>query len=426
VHLEVMPDGDCKPCCVARDAVHEAGRPLTVAERSIQEIRGTHYMRSLRRALASGEKADVCSYCWSQEKRGEYSLRQRWNQNLAGAVKGLGERTGRGVDVSEPLPLQYLQMSMGNKCNLACRMCGPAYSSRIADDPVHRSWAPPVERRVPLWRAGLAALTGRPVARPREAFVPDVPWFEQQEFFRAELVQGGADLRFLYVTGGEPFLNPSFERLVAEYTERGWARNITLSINTNLFHNEARIRAIVGSLLAFGSCTIGASVDGYGPVYEYIRHPGRWDVVERNIRVVRSIAADHGNLALILAIVVQPYNCLSLVDLLRFADDVGIGCYPHMIDGPYYLRIRVVPRDLRRLAADRLRAYAASDPGGSSTATANREHAARLALHLDSIEDDRKTAKERRRFLEFTHALDESRAQRLETAAPELAEALIA
>jgi len=365
-HLEVMPDGACKACCVAQEAVHEGRRPFNVAESTLEEIRGSRYMRSLRRALASGERAPVCSYCWDQEKRGETSLRQSWNGSLADAVARVSERASRGVGPAEPLPLEYLQVSMGSKCNLACRMCNASYSSRIAEDPVHAKWAPRTDRRASLLGSGgLLPRWSARSAEPRAGWAPGVPWFEQEEFFRAELLEGGSALRFLYVTGGEPFLNESFERLVAEYARRGWARNISLTINTNLFHNEARIRATMESLLPFAKCTVGASVDGYGPVYEYIRYPARWDIVERNIRIVRSLAEANANLVLMLAIVVQPYNCLGLVDLLRFADGLDIECYPHVIDGPYFLRMRVVPRELRQEAAARLHAYADS-PGATS------------------------------------------------------------
>jgi pyruvate-formate lyase-activating enzyme len=416
----VMPDGACKACCVAQDAIHEGRRPLNVAEKSLEEIRGSGYMRSLRRALASGERAAVCSYCWDQEKRGETSLRQGWNLRHAGAAAQVSERTSRGVDLAEPLPLEYLQLSLGNKCNLACRMCNGSYSSRIAEDPVHAKWAGRTDGRSSLLGAGglLARWGGRKPA-PRADWAPGLPWFEQEEFFRAELLEGGSALRFLYVTGGEPFLNESFGRLIAEYVRRGWARNLSLMISTNLFHNEATIRRTMATLLPFAQCTVGASIDGYGAVYEYIRYPARWDIVERNIRVVRSIAEANPNLVLTLATAVQPYNCLGLVDLLRFADGLEISCYPHVIDGPDFLRMRVVPRALRQEAAARLHAYAGS-PGASTAQAANREHALRLARHLESLEDDGRTARERRRFVEFTRALDESRGQQLSSSVPEL------
>jgi hypothetical protein len=423
VHLEVMPDGACKACCVAGEAIHEGRRPLNVAEKSFQEIRGSGYMRSLRRALASGERAQVCSYCWEQEKRGEQSLRQGWNLRHQEAARSLSERTRSGTDPAEPLPLEYLQLSLGNKCNLACRMCNGSYSSRIAEDPVHAQWAGHTDARSSLLGAGglWARWTGRGAA-PRAGWASGAPWFEQEEFFRSELLEGGSALRYLYVTGGEPFLNPSFGRLVDDYVARGWAPNIELMISTNLFHNEATIRRTMASLLPFGRCTVGASIDGHGAVYEYIRYPARWDIVERNLRVVREVSDAHPNLVLTLATAIQPYNCLGLVDLLRFADGLEVSCYPHIIDGPDFLRMGVVPRALRQEAASRLLAYAGT-PGPTPAQAANREHAGRLARHLEGLEDDERTDRERRRFLEFTRALDASRGQDLRISVPELAAA---
>ena len=145
-HVEVVPEGNAKVCCVAREAIRHDGRPMSVAESSLEEIRNSPYMRSVRSALADGRRVPVCGYCWEQEKRGELSQREMWNSYFPNSYSALKDRLQRGVDPAEPLPLEYLQISVGNKCNLACRMCNASYSSRIAEDPVHLKWVGTMQR----------------------------------------------------------------------------------------------------------------------------------------------------------------------------------------------------------------------------------------------------------------------------------------
>jgi pyruvate-formate lyase-activating enzyme len=422
LHLEVLPEGTTKACCVAQEMVHEGGAPLSVERMSVDAIRNSDYLRSLRTALASGSRVPVCSSCWNQEKRGETSVRQGWNASFSGAVEGLSARTRAGEEPTAALPLAYLQVGLGNTCNLACRMCNATYSSRIAEDPVHNQWSPRMDPGRTVWE-GSGPQAQSSVAPAREAWIGGRPWFEQPEFFRADLLANSSSLRVLYVTGGEPLMSEDFAKLLDDYAEKGHAQNLALTINSNVFHNEQRLRKSMDSLLRFAACTLGASIDGYGAVYEYIRYPARWDVIERNLRILKSLSEQNPQLTLILDTVVQPYNCLSLTELLRFADELGVACYPHMIEGPYFLQMKVVPRALRLLAAERLRAYAGSptETGLDAASSANRAHALRLALHLESIQDAFFGFKQRRQFADFTRALDESRHQSLAESVPELA-----
>src|SRR4030095_585817 len=129
MHLEVMPEGDAKICCVAKEAIRDGDLPMNVARHSLEQIRGSEYLRSVRTALASDQKIPVCSYCWRQESRGETSQREIWNGMYPQTAERLRARIRAGEDVSAAMPLEYLQISVGNQCNLACRMCNASYSS---------------------------------------------------------------------------------------------------------------------------------------------------------------------------------------------------------------------------------------------------------------------------------------------------------
>jgi hypothetical protein len=426
IHLEVVPEGNTKICCVAKEAVRDKGRPMNVASSSLEEIRASKYLRSVRTALADGRKIPVCGHCWEQEKRGEGSQRQLWNGQFAGSMNTLQTRLEEGADPADAMPMEYLQISVGNKCNLACRMCNASYSSRIAEDPVHSKWAPAMDREGRIWGTAEEALRGvfaQEGPRRRPDWVEGKPWFEQPAFVEKDMMGAGSTLKMLYVTGGEPFFVPAFDRILDDYVARGLAKDMVISLNTNLFHNERRIARAMESLLRFKYCHLAPSIDGYGDVYEYVRYPAKWGIVERNIRFVADLCRQHDNAYVMLTTVAQAYNCFNLPDLLSFADELSLECKPHVLDGPPQLRPHVLPRELRLRAAERLTAYAAT-PADAGPRTANRGHAARIARYLEACEETADLAASRRRFVAFTRDLDAARGQSLERSVPELREML--
>lgn len=397
-----MPSGTCKVCCVAREEVHEQQVQLHLSRVPLAAIRTSPYMRAVRAALAAGRRIAACQQCWDEEGRGESSQRLIWNERFA---ETLGHLAGERATL-EPLALECLQLSLGNQCNLACRMCNAGYSSRIAADPVHARWAPAAEVRAP------------PATGTRLGWLAGLPWFEQPRFVQEDLLGNSAALKLLTVTGGEPLLSAAFQELLDEYVARGLAPGIVVRVSSNLFHNEARVERLLQALGRFRHCSVGASVEACGPLYEYIRHPARWPVLARNLALVKRHAGHSGNVTLTVDVVVQPYNCLGLVELLRHADGLALDCCLHVLARPWFLRLHVLPRPLRLLAAERLRGYAQGDQPGRQAA--NRETALRVAKHLESVADEPGTAEARRHFAAFTLALDASRGQRLEDVVPEL------
>lgn len=418
IHLEVVPEGNAKICCVAKEAIREGRTPMNIATHSLDDMRHSRYLQSVRKALADGRRIPVCTYCWEQEKRGETSQREFWNGFFPASTKAVREKIAAGGDPAEAQPLEYLQISVGNKCNLACRMCNASYSSRIEEDPVHVKWAPRQDRELEVWTKGGDRKEHAALTRPD--WTPGTPWFEQPTFIDNDLMGAGATLKTLYVTGGEPLFVPAFDRLLDEYVERGFAKDMIISLNTNLFHNEGRIARAMESLLRFRHCHMAPSIDGHGAVYEYVRYPARWPIVDRNIRTVAAMARENAHLSFMLTTVAQAYNIFNLVDLLRYADDLQIECKPHVLDGPAQIRPHVLPRELRLAAAGKLDAYAKS-PGDAGPQTANRGHAARLARFMEAIEDDAHLPGLQKLFAQFTRELDVARKQSLEAAVPELA-----
>jgi sulfatase maturation enzyme AslB (radical SAM superfamily) len=99
-------------------------------------------------------------------------------------------------------------------------------------------------------------------------------WIERFDWYK--------NLKRLEVVGGEPFYVKQWHTMFNELIDLGYSKNIDITMTTNctLFFLE-----LVEKLAKnFKSVSIGLSIDGTGSVYEYIRHPGKWDIVYENMK----------------------------------------------------------------------------------------------------------------------------------------------
>jgi len=145
IHLQFNPEGSVKLCCMAEYSLTgDHGAVLTPYGETLDEIWNSASLGQVRQAMMNGVPVATCAHCYEQERRGQsYRLlsNQRWTTSLGTTIAGLRERILRN-GVERGLDLAFLQLNLGNLCNLKCRMCSSTHSSQIARDPVHSLWRP--------------------------------------------------------------------------------------------------------------------------------------------------------------------------------------------------------------------------------------------------------------------------------------------
>jgi MoaA/NifB/PqqE/SkfB family radical SAM enzyme len=190
----------------------------------------------------------------------------------------------------------------------------------------------------------------RPVRNAFSRFSSDDPWHDQAAAIYGEILKDPHHLRELYFTGGEPFAVRKLPEMLEYLIDLGAAPQITLSFSSNAtIANEALLQA----LAAFSQVNLWLSLDGTGPVYEYIRYPGRWEQIEENLGYLGQLR----NANIVVTPVVQLFNILTITDLFRFCDSKGLPFYVSRNYNPKTLTIEMLPECGRRLAAGRLAAY---------------------------------------------------------------------
>ena len=145
--MNVMPNGAVKPCCAFGRSIEKNGQSMSVYEHTVEEIWNSADMRDIRRSMIEGRPVAGCSYCYEQERKGLRSMwtiqTENWTSGvlnpLLETVDRLKERV-RADNYEVPAGAEWLDLDMGNLCNLRCRMCNASYSSKIANDPIHSRW----------------------------------------------------------------------------------------------------------------------------------------------------------------------------------------------------------------------------------------------------------------------------------------------
>ena len=403
--FQITANGRAKPCCWTHAFVSENGLPLTVYERSFEELWNSPFMRRMREAMLAGEPLQECRYCYREEALSGTSPRTRsngpWFSDPAGRTPGqiAQDAAKAGHYVTQQPGL--LHLDFGNACNLACRMCGGDASSRIETDPVHGKWAPR-NRTQDLVQIRTGA---------SNRFSATTYWFQQKEFLEGELLRDTSALQALYLIGGEPFLIKEVRFLLDALLDRGLETQVGLNFSTNVTHLPPEF---LDRLSRFRSLQISLSLDGYGATYEYIRYPAQWEQVAANIGVLRErLPQAH----LLVTPTLQAYNAFTLIELLRFSDQIGLECQVSTVVEPDFLGIEVLPSAIRERAAAIFRDYAANAPA------AHRKLALTLADRLTSPEIRFQRAL-LETFMLFTNDLDQSRNQSLARSLPELHGAL--
>lgn len=220
-HVWIRGGGECSPCPFYNLETEPLGD-----HRDFESFFLGPEMDQLRADLAAGIKRRGCHLCWEAEKIGK-SCRIEGNER-------------HFTDPSAPVSLTALEISAGRTCTLKCRMCGSDSSTAWAAEYVQRGM-----------RDDKPTLDWRMVPR--------------------HLLK---DLRYLKVTGGEPFLSPNLATLFADLHADGISDQIEVEIFTNVEQfPDARF---TDHMRDFKALDVFFSIDGVGHRNEYIRSGSSW------------------------------------------------------------------------------------------------------------------------------------------------------
>ena len=296
-------------------------------------------MSVLRKQMLDAERIEKCHACYTMERNGKVSGRQKALLKTGIDQQRFDEdfrfssffdeyhKSYNNNGDTDLMPVDW-QIDLGNYCNSACIMCSPISSSRLAQE----------------WYE-LGFTKNKPV---NENWVDDPELFDS---FVNSLVKI-KNLRYLHFIGGETVITPAFVKILDRLVQHGLSDNIILGFTTNLTVYDEKTIAM---LKQFKDVHVGLSIETMNTINDYIRWPSKIDKVKVILdKWVETGKKQEWNIS------IRPApNVLSIMYIDQLYDyvmknKVGIETC-NFLYKPKYLKINALPMDLRKKAIERIK-----------------------------------------------------------------------
>ena len=358
IHLATRPNGDVRVCCTANASgagiddnkgaglVTEDGVNMNLREHTIEQVWNSKFMRDTRLQLLTDQVPTSCTKCFQEEVNGITSKRQWetevWNEHLD-MDNIVGSMTEDG---SLPVNIPYFDLRLGNMCQLKCVMCSPHDSS---------SWIKDWKLQYPKYKSiELKQDQGWDSKY-------DYTWYQKGSFLDT-MKEQAQFIKELYFAGGEPLLIPEHYKILQFMVDTGNAGNCMLRYNSNGLELPEKLLELWSH---FKEVRFNFSIDAVGDKNHDIRYPSDWNTIVQNLHILDNTP---DNIIVNIACAVQLLNIMYLPELAKWKlsqnfkkvhihpktnGDIGT----HLVYFPSYLNIRVLPVELKELAAKNIRGF---------------------------------------------------------------------
>lgn len=266
-------------------------------------------VEKIKTEMLEGGKPKECQKCWNLEQQGLQSDRQLknsaldfyWDRDLQ-FIKQDARESKNGI--------RMLKLITSYTCNATCVSCNSNSSS---------SWSQLNHRANPS------------IAIQPTKFV-DINRVKQKVNF--------AELKMLSLIGGEPLYEKKNFELLDHMLELG-NDSVFLSMVTNgsvaLTDNQKKI------LSKFKNVNFCVSIDGIGPVFEYLRFPLKWSTLLENLKFFRQVTDNvSANYTL------SNLNILYHNQTVEWFEQNKIPYSNNPIYGPVWLQPRSLPQRVKQ------------------------------------------------------------------------------
>ena len=255
ISIEATPMGTARPCCLAKNEIPK----IDLRKHTLEDAFRSEYMDRMRKAFSEDKKPGQCDACWMEEDSGKKSKREYMLEKF------------RHIDVDynniKGEDLVFLDLKLGNICNLKCRICGTWSSSKWGQEELDY-YNPELEgnSQIKDWlKAGQWPRTSRKFWDNMDLLLPQIKYFE--------------------FTGGEPFLIKQHFDLLERAVEKGYAKNIDIHYNTN----TTKLPKQHEIWKHFKHVQIAFSVDNTKERFEYERYGAKWRTSNKNINAIHTL-----------------------------------------------------------------------------------------------------------------------------------------
>lgn len=260
-----------KTCCMARNTI--------IHKTSSEETWKDSRLNYVREKVLKGERISDCEPCYKQEEAGGISDRHYYLKKYGTDLSKLNIIDGN--EYQKPIDLD---LRPSNLCNLGCRMCGPHFSSTLQKE----------SNKLPE------------LADLNEPILPNKMLTDKDIEF---LITDNPNLQRIKFLGGEPTIMPEVYKILDIIVNKD--RQPLLGITTNCTNVNPKF---IKYLEYFKNVTINMSIDGVGNTLEYIRHPVKFKMVDKNSKILSRLSKSVN-----INFVIQALNLNNICDFIEFS-----------------------------------------------------------------------------------------------------------
>ena len=339
IHLSSKPPGQARYCCFSPNHIilDDEGNELKL-DSNLDAFWNSKHARNFRQQFLNNERPVECQYCWNEEAVGKKSKRVKELRNYKDKYMNRIEYAVEHDGYVEP-PV-YLDLRLGNKCNLKCRTCNSMFSSLL-------------ESEVKQWDDLYFAK-----AEQFKAKVDINEWYQTEQFLK-NMETIIPHLEHVYITGGEPSIIPELTTFMKKCIEADKQDEILIRFNTNL---AVYVKEFYDTLKQFKMVDLGPSVDAIGNKLTYLRYPLKWDTFKKNFIKVLDMPSHIG---ISVNCTVSIYNIFHLEELYFSIHDIAgdrrINFIFEVAHEPDYINFNILTDELKLRADARIMKFIATN-----------------------------------------------------------------
>jgi len=284
----------------------------TDIKRSCCLLPKNHNIEKIRTDMLNSRRPKECSKCWKNEDAGIKSDRQIKNETLGVledvSIQSLKEDCDQGR-----FGISMLRVVTNNTCNATCVTCNSSLSS---------SWG---------------------ILERKNNIKPSKSWKIKLQDFTYQLDH--SRLQVAAFQGGEPFLSSTNFNLLDQILDHGNNDCFVSFLTNGSFDLTKQQKYILSKFKKLNFCF---SIDGIGPVFEYMRHPLSWNKTLNNVKW-----AQDNNIDVSVSYTISNVNLWYYTQTTAWFQEQGINFLHNLVDYPAHFQPSALPENVKdRIIAD--------------------------------------------------------------------------
>lgn len=317
MHLATHPEGKATLCCISdhtnnMSAARTNGSVLNLNRNKVIEIMNSDTYVDVRKQMRNGLKPNPCIRCYKEEENGIYSKRQ---QEILRFGTDYNDNNGI-IDVN----LEFIELRLGNLCNVKCRTCNPASSTQ---------WIVEYEKL----QNTLPYVTKYPLKI-------DTNWTQSNEFWD-DLLENSKNVKLIYINGGEPTLVEKHWNYLERLIERGLHKQVKLWYSINMTNLPDKL---VNIWKQFKEVEVHCSIDDIGDRNSYLRKGTKWIDVESNIKKIQ----ENDWIKFSITQTISWMNIYYVPEFNQYFDNLGIKVQSNIVYDPKFYNVSILSENVKQ------------------------------------------------------------------------------